>query len=135
MEANQVPASLRRWFVLHFWADMLFAIPLFVAPAWFLGLCGWTTVDPVTARLVAAALFGIGIQSLLGRHESRGVFRAMLTLKCIWSGAALAGFAVSLAQGAPPMTWAFVAIFAGFTTVWNTYRVRLGPPAPESAST
>ena len=126
-KSSEVPASLRRWFVVHFWADMLFAVPLFVAPAWFLGLCGWTAVDPVTARLVAAALFGIGIQSLLGRDESQGAFRAMLNLKCIWSGAALLGFAVSLAQGAPPMTWAFVVVFAGFATVWNTYRVRLGP--------
>jgi len=25
------------------------------------------------------------------------------------------------------MTWAFVVVFAGFATVWNTYRVRLGP--------
>ena len=122
---SEVPASLRGWFVVHFWADLLFAVPLFVAPAWFLGRCGWTSVDPVTARGVAAALFGIGIQSWLGRNHGPEAFRTMLNLKCIWSGTAIAGFGLSIAQGAPPMTWAFLGIFAGFAVVWNTYRVRL----------
>lgn len=122
---DDVPRSLRRWFVFHFWADMVFAVPLFVAPDWFLRLCGWDTVDRVTARLVAAALLGIGIQSLLGRNESAEAYRAMLNVKCIWSGAAVAGFVLSIAQGAPPLAYAFLGLFLGFTGVWNFYRIRM----------
>ena len=121
-----VPRSLRLWFVAHFWADVLFALPLFFAPQQFLELLGWRCVDPLASRLVAAALFGIGIQSLLGRGEGIETFRAMLTLKVIWSATATAGLVWSQLQGGPPMGWAFVAIFAAFNLLWLRYRLLLG---------
>lgn len=122
-----IPASLRRWFVVHFIVDIAFAVPLMVGPVSTLRLLGWTTVDPVATRLVGAALAGIGIQSLLGRNESSDAFRAMLGLKCIWSGAAVVGLALSMAQGAPPLTAALLAIFVVFAVVWNYYRLQLRP--------
>lgn len=120
-----VPRALRVWFVVHFWADILFAVPLFAAPRWFLSLFGWTTVDASTARLVAAALLGIGIQSLLGRDEGVATFRAMLNLKLIWSGAATAGLVWFQLEGGPPLGWLFVAVFAGFHALWLYWRVRV----------
>jgi hypothetical protein len=123
--AATVPRALSRWFVFHFWADLVFAVPLFVAPRWFLGLFGWTEFDPIAARIVAAALFGIGIQSLIGRGESPETFRAMLNLKVIWSGSATLGIALSVLQGGPPGGWLFVAIFGGFHALWLTWWLRL----------
>ncbi len=120
-----MPESLRRWFVVHFFADLLFAAPLFVAPGPFLAALGWKCVDPVATRLVAAALFGIGIQSWLGRNEAVETFKAMLNLKIIWSSTATLGLAVSLFQGAPMLAWGFLAIFGGFCGVWSYYRIRL----------
>lgn len=120
-----VPRALRRWFVVHFVADLLVAVPLGLAPAATLRALGWSIIDPVSARLVGAALAGIGIQSFLGRNESIDVFRAMLRLKCIWSGAAIVGLGMSLAEGAPPVTWAFLAIFVAFAGLWNYYRLQL----------
>lgn len=120
-----VPVSLRRWFVVHFVADVVVAIPLLAVPATFLGSLGWGTVDPLTARMVGAALAGIGVESFLCRHDTVEVFRAMLRLKCIWSGAAIAGLSLSLAQGAPPAAWAVLSVFVAFAIVWNHYRLRL----------
>lgn len=117
-----VPSSLRSWFVFHFWADVAFALPLFCAPRWTLTLLGWPTVDPIATRLVAAALFGIGIQSLLGRGEDAATFRALLNLKIIWSAAATVGIVWSLLEGGPPLGWAFAAIFAAFNALWVRYR-------------
>jgi hypothetical protein len=126
-ESKPVPAALSRWFVVHFVADLVFALPLFLAPRAFLELFGWREVDPVTARLVAAALFGIGIQSLLGRNEPRETFRAMLNLKIIWSSTATVGIAASILQGGVPVTaWLFVGIFGAFCGLWSWWRVRLG---------
>jgi hypothetical protein len=121
----EVPASLRRWFVVHFVADVVFALPLLFAPRAFLTALGWTEVDPISARLVGAALMGIGVQSLLGRDETLEAFRGMLNLKIIWSATATVGIAVSVLQGGPKMGWAFVGIFAAFNALWTTYRVRL----------
>lgn len=122
---RDVPSSLRTWFVVHFVADMLAAVPLMVAPRYFMELVGWQSVDPVTTRLVAAALFGIGIESLLGRNADRATFRAMLNLKIIWSGTAILGIAWSIAEGAPRAAWAFLGIFVGFHILWWVYRLRL----------
>ena len=125
MKDQAVPDSLRRWFVAHFVADILFAVPMIVAPVFTLRAFGWSAVDPVTTRLVGAALVGIGVQSLLGRDEGIEVYRAMLSLKCLWSAAAVLGLALSIAQGAPTMTWGFLAIFVSFAIVWNYYRLTL----------
>lgn len=125
MSDESVPQGLRRWFVVHFAADMLFAVPLLVVPQQFLGLFGWQSVDPVTARLVAAALFGIGIQSLLGRNERREAFLGMLNLKIIWSMTAVLGFVVDLVQGAPFGVWIFLGIFTAFSGLWWYYRLAL----------
>jgi hypothetical protein len=120
-----VPSALRRWFVVHFAADLLFALPMFIAPVPFLRLFGWVHVDPIATRLVAAALFGIGIQSLLGRNEDRDTYRAMLTLKVIWSSTATLGIVWSIGQGASPMAWLFAAILGSFSGLWSYYRLQL----------
>lgn len=124
-----VPLALKNWFVIHFVTDMLFAIPLMIAPSWALGLFGWSSVDPYTARLVAAALFGIGIESFLTRDASLETYRVMLNLKVIWSLAAVTGIAISLIQGAqdrPWFAWVIFVIFGGFNLVWILWRKRLG---------
>jgi hypothetical protein len=120
-----VPASLRTWFVIHFVADVIAAVPLFFAPATVLGWLGWTAVDPIATRGVAAALFGIGIESYLGRNGTVEVFRGMLRLKVVWSAMAALGTLWSLLSGAPPAAWAILAIFAAFHGVWLHYLLLL----------
>ncbi|MEW5871460.1 MAG: hypothetical protein AB1894_19460 [Chloroflexota bacterium] len=125
-----VPKSLRTWFVIHFILDFIFSIPLILAPRAFLGLLGWTSVDPISARLVGAALIGIGGESYLGRNAGLESFRGMLNLKVLWSGSALSGLLLTLlTEGQPVMAWAFVVIFGGFCCLWSYYRVRLGREA------
>jgi hypothetical protein len=121
-----VPPALRTWFVVHCVADCLVGLPLFVAPGQSLRLLGWQTVDPGMTRLVAAALFGIGIQSFLGRHDGPATYRAMLNLKIIWSSAALVGILWTLAAGeAPPVAWVFFVVFAVFSGAWWWFSRRL----------
>jgi hypothetical protein len=120
-----IPRSLRVWFVIHFVADILFAIPLFFAPEPTLKLFGWTAVDPAATRIAAAALFGIGIQSLLGRNEGVEAFRALLNLKVIWSGSCVLGLLWTQLEGGPPLGWIFVGIFVVFNSVWTRYWLAL----------
>jgi hypothetical protein len=91
-----VPISLKRWFVTHFVIDILFATPLFFFPVEFLNLLKWHTVDPLATRLVAAALFAIGIESFLGRNASIASFKNILNLKIIWSGSAVTGIIITI---------------------------------------
>ncbi len=120
-----VPPALRRWFVAHCIVDVVFAIPLMVTPTLFLEAVGIQSQDTVLPRLVAAALFAIGLQSWVGRNEGRDAFRAMVNLKIIWASAAVAGMVWSLADGADAVVWAFIAPFAAFLGVWVYYRGKL----------
>ncbi|MEP6834674.1 MAG: hypothetical protein ABJB74_14860 [Gemmatimonas sp.] len=120
-----VPAGLRRWFILHFVIDILFAIPLLLAPVFTLSSFGWSTIDPLASRLVGAALVGIGVESFLGRTGSVESFRTMLRLKILWSLAAGFGIALTIFQGAPTMAWVLLLIFGSFSGVWIYYWRRL----------
>lgn len=127
---DEAPAALKRWFVVHFVADVVFAVPLLLFPHTFLSALGWSIVDPFAARLVAAALFGIGIESFLARHAPLSSYRSMITLKIIWSSAAILGMAVTVLQYPTfraPASYLLIAIFVGFNIVWLYWKRRLGP--------
>ena len=125
---NEVPRALRNWFEIHFAVDVLFAIPLMAAPTFTLTLFGWPSADPYMTRIVAAALFGIGIESYLGRNAGIESYKGMLNLKIIWSGAVILGIVISLAQnalGRPFFVWVVLAIFLLFNGVWVYWRLSL----------
>ncbi|MFA9402559.1 MAG: hypothetical protein ACERKY_05780 [Anaerolineales bacterium] len=123
--SRDVPKSLRVWFVIHFVLDIIIAIPMLLVPELLLPLLGWSVVDPITSRLVGAALLGIGVESLIGRNASRDVFKAMLNLKILWASGAILGIGLGLMVGGPPIAWIFLAIFTGFLGLWSYYRVKL----------
>lgn len=119
---NDVPASLRVWFVVHFFVDIVFALPLLFAPAWTLALFGFSVGETLTARLVGAALVGIGGASLVVRGKSREQFDALLTVKLLWSGSAIVGIVLTLIDGAPMSAWLFLAVFMFFFGLWGYYK-------------
>lgn len=118
---NEVPKSLRTWFVIHFYADMVFGIPLLIFPETIMPLLGWNPIDPIATRVVGAALMGIGIESYLGRNAGREVFGAMLNLKVIWSSSAILGISLGLWNGGAMAGWLFLATFVIFWFVWVYY--------------
>lgn len=118
---KKVPNSLRTWFIIHFYADMIFGIPLLLFPELIMPMLGWTALDPISTRVVGAALMGIGIESYLGRNASIEVFRAMLNLKVIWSSSAILGISLGLWQGGASAGWLFLGIFVIFWFVWVYY--------------
>lgn len=125
----EVPGALRVWFVIHFAVDLVFALPLMVAPELLLRGLGWQSIDPFAARLVAAALFGIGIESLLARNSRPEVFKGMLNLKIIWSLSAVVGIAVSMVSAGaerPLFTWLLLGTFVAFNFIWLYWRRRIG---------
>ena len=122
---NEVPYSLRIWFVVHFVLDFIFAVPLLLVPELLLPLFGWPYVDPIMSRLVGAALMGIGVESLLGRNADADAFRAMLNLKIIWASSAVFGIGLGTILGGPAIGWILLVIFAAFLGLWVYYRLQL----------
>ncbi len=125
---KKVPAGLRNWFLIHFAVDLVFAVPLFLFPVEFLKLLGWEVVDPFASRLVAAALFGIGIESYLCRNSGIGTFNNMLSLKIIWSVSAVIGIVSSLLldPGKEPLIGWFLGLtFLLFNFLWVYWKLRI----------
>lgn len=121
-----VSKGLRNWFKLHFVIDMVFALPLLFAPAWTLTLLGLDVTGTLTARLVGAALIGIGGASLWMHKGSKAQFLTMLELKLLWSGSAMVALLLALAGGAPlHSTGAIFLIFLIFFFVWLHYFKKL----------
>jgi hypothetical protein len=131
--SNRAPGALSVWFIIHFVADLTFAIPMMIIPVKFMQMLGWVTVDPIATRIVAAALFGIGIESLIGRNSSLETFKGMLNLKIIWSLSSVVGIGVSMIgmvirqdPTVPLFGWVFLGIFIAFNFIWSYWRIRVG---------
>ena len=122
---EMIPRGLKAWFVLHFIVDILFAIPLILFPDLVMSLFDITSYDLLTPRLVGAALVGIGGVSFVIRNEGRIVYNALLSLKILWSFAAMLGVAIYLLEGGSKMSSILFAIFFVFAGVWNYYKVIL----------
>lgn len=128
MELEKKYNTLRKFFVLHFVIDVVSAIPLFLCPTLLLTTLGWQVVDPVAARMVAAALFGIGIESYIGRNSSRDSLIGILNLKIIWSFSAIIGIGTSMMQNIQqnPLALKIIFItFIAFNLLWVYWRIRL----------
>ncbi len=116
-----MPTHLKTWFIVHFVADYLAAVPLMLFPEQVLGLLQWGTVDPIATRIVASAFMAIGGVSLIERNASVDVYRALLKLKLIWSVAAMTGVLIATkGQFALGSTVVFL-VFLGFFGVWAYY--------------
>ena len=115
------------WFLAHGIVDLIIAIPLLVAPEAFLEWLGWTGVDVFTSRIVAAALIGIGVESLLGFRTEFYAVKAMLNLKILWAIAAIVAILWSaLAAPAVPWgAWPILGLFVVFLASWIVWRFRV----------
>ena len=119
---DSIPSSLRKWFLIHFIIDILFALPLIFYPTWLLGLFGLPSSEAVMARLVGAALVGIGGASLFSYSKSKESYDILLTLKLLWSSTAILALVLSLLNGAPASIWLFIFIFVVFFFIWLYYK-------------
>ena len=124
--------NLRKWFLIHFTIDIAAAVPLVLIPETVLSHLGWETIDPIATRLVAAALFAIGIESYRGRNTGIQAYISMLNLKITWSTVAIFGIILSLIQGLESdnfFLWMLGVIFVIFNLVWIYWRSRINKVA------
>ena len=116
---KQVSKSLRVWFKIHFIVDFLIAIPLIFFTKWTLGLFGFPLENLVFARLIGAALIGIGGTSYFCKKKEH--FEIMLILKIFWSLAAILALIWGIVETEILSLWLFLIIFVIFSGVWQYY--------------
>ncbi len=115
------------WFLVHGIVDLIIAIPFLVAPEASLEWLGWVDIDVFTARIVAAAFIGIGVESLLGYRTEFDAVKAMLNLKILWAIAAIVGLLWSAiaAPAVPWGMWPILGLFVVFLASWIVWRYRV----------
>ncbi|MBW2701187.1 MAG: hypothetical protein JRF33_10245 [Deltaproteobacteria bacterium] len=52
-------------------------------------------------------------------------FNTMLTLKILWSSAAIIAIVLGLVEGGASSLWLFFGIFVSFSVVWIYYKLQL----------
>lgn len=122
---KKISKSLETWFLIHFALDYLFGIPLLFAAAWTTSLFGFSTENLLFARMIGAALLGIGGISFIAHKAGIEVYKNLLTMKLIWSGTAIIALIISIVEGAPKATWLFFGIYAFFFFLWLYYRRKI----------
>ncbi len=119
-----VSKALRGMFVFHFFMDMVFAVPLLVFPSQtlaFFGIVG----EPLLARIIGAALVGIGGASLIERNSTKEAYNAMLTVKLLWSATASASLLYAAVASGNPALWILFLVFAIFCATWAWFKYYL----------
>ncbi|HSZ82632.1 MAG TPA: hypothetical protein VLA14_10130 [Polyangia bacterium] len=119
-----VAPSLRTWFVVDAVVDFLAAAPLLAAPGLVLRQLGWACVDPISARLVGAAMLANAAATFAARAAGVETYRALLRGKLIWCVAGAASMFVAVGAGAPSAAWLFLSTFVAFAGVWLHHTIR-----------
>lgn len=119
--ASKVPESLKRWFLVHFWIDYIFGLPLLFFPGFVLNIFGLGTSETIMARLVGAALLGIGGISLAAKEKSKENYESLLLMKIIWSISAIIGLSLSAILDFELKVIPILSIFVLFSIVWIYY--------------
>ena len=123
---QEVPNSLRNWLVFHFYVDYAFAIPFFFFPETTAEILGYDPLDPLAARIVAAALFGIGYSSYLASKFDLKAMHTKLRWAVVWAGSATIGLLWAANTVEHIWGWVFAGIFLFFFMLWGNYALRLG---------
>jgi hypothetical protein len=134
-----VPPALRTWFLVDAVVDFLAAAPLLAAPGLLLRQLGWTCVDPISARLVGAAMLANAAATFASRAAGVETYRALLRGKLIWCVAGAASMFVAVGAGAPSAAWLFLSAFVAFAGIWLHHTIRFrqldGAPVGGDAET
>jgi hypothetical protein len=119
----KIPKSLVVWFKLHFVVDVIFAIPLIFFPGWLMGLLSLPVENLFLARVIGAALLGIGGASIFCKKKEH--YEIMLILKIIWSISAILVLIYSAIVENSFMLWILALVFLIFSISWVYYKKKL----------
>ena len=119
----KISKSLQVWFKLHFIVDVIFAIPLIFFPGWFMGLLSLPVENLFLARVIGAALLGIGGASIFCKKKEH--YEIMLILKIIWSISAILVLIYSAIVENSFMLWILALVFLIFSISWVYYKKKL----------
>jgi len=119
-----IPKSLKYWFLVHFFIDIIVGIPLLFFPTTISSFLNIEIIQTLPLRLVGAALIGIGSTSLIKKEGNVESYKSLLILKIIWSLSAIIAVLLSLSIPTPLYMWVILLTFVIFNIVWVYYYLK-----------
>ena len=112
---------LKITFILNAILSILVGAPLLFAPGRFLGIFGWSPVEPLLSRLLGAALLAfawLSLRNLRINDDRQALFAVESELLFCFLGSL--GFVrhLILPSWYPPMVWIVFFILAGGAILW-----------------
>ena len=120
-----IPRSLKIWLFADFVINFIFAAPSFIAPKQFAGILNLPLLDPLGARMIAAAIIAISGISLIYLNGDPLSLKTIIDIKIIWSFAAMMAVAVSLTENLSMTGWIMLLVFFISFGIWIYYKVNL----------
>jgi hypothetical protein len=124
---EEVTKLLKLTFLIHFFVAAIFGLLFTVMVEVYFDVIGWNYKgDPVTGRILGAALLGFAGASLLAWRESKWEsVKIVVQMEIVWLiiGTAVQIFAVFAFPGLPFMIWVQIGILIFFLVafVWFYY--------------
>lgn len=120
-------AKACRWtLVAHFCVAMVTSIPLLLFAGRWAGWVDWRPLDPTALKLLGAALFALGIGSLLAARDPFR-HRVIVQTELVFTLVAAAGLLyreLRFPKATPDIGWAFCAVVAVFFVLFAAFYPR-----------
>ena len=112
--------SLRVIFLIHAIVSAVLGVLFLVVPGRFLGLFGWAPIDPITSRLLGAALLALAWGSYRGwRAAEKAQVAILIEVEAAFCVLASLGILRHLVVASWPWyVWLLFAGFVAWAIVW-----------------
>lgn len=112
--------ALKITFAVHAVIAFLLGFPLLIIPGRFLGIFGWSPIDPHITRLFGAALLALAWSSFRGfRTVNRHMKQALIQMEFIFCALGAVGlFRHIVVAWYPWYFWLVFVLLALFALVW-----------------
>ena len=112
--------TLKYTFLVHAVVAVVFGLPMLIAPGRFLQAFGWKPIDPITSRILGAALLALAWSSYRGwRAREWAQVAIVVEIEAVYTVLACVGLLRHLLFARyPAIVWLDFAIFALFAIAW-----------------
>lgn len=119
---EQICKALKIVFLIHFFVSTLFGLVFLIFPEIHEIFLGWPyTVDPISSRILGAALLGFATASLLGWRETEWLkVKIIIQMEIAWLSVGVAISVISIFFFSPSIIlWFYIVIFIVFLVAFS----------------
>jgi hypothetical protein len=118
--------ALNITFLIHAIVAVVFGLLMLLVPGRTLLFFGWAPIDPITSRILGAALLALAWSSFRGwQATERKQVQILVEMEAVFTVLASVGLLRHLLFARYlPIVWAMLALFVAFAVAWIVFLVK-----------